>query len=102
MDEAHAMRYFVHPGADKMYHDLRYTYWWPGMKKDIATYASKLLESNLNSWKALVEPIGTCVTNTSKTDGQSEHTVLTLEDMLGADVEEVNDLSRDRSKRPFL
>ncbi|GKD84912.1 putative reverse transcriptase domain-containing protein, partial [Tanacetum coccineum] len=23
IDEAHAMRYFIHPGADKMYHDLR-------------------------------------------------------------------------------
>ncbi|GJY24414.1 putative reverse transcriptase domain-containing protein [Tanacetum coccineum] len=24
--------------ADKMYHDLRDMYWWPGMKRDIATY----------------------------------------------------------------
>ncbi|GKD28485.1 putative reverse transcriptase domain-containing protein [Tanacetum coccineum] len=38
MDEAHKTRYSVHPGADKMYHDLRDMYWWPGMKKDIATY----------------------------------------------------------------
>nr|GEY12888.1 retrotransposon protein, putative, Ty3-gypsy subclass [Tanacetum cinerariifolium] len=38
MNEAHAMRYFVHPGADKMYYDLRGIYWWPGMKKDIAMY----------------------------------------------------------------
>nr|GEY51514.1 putative reverse transcriptase domain-containing protein [Tanacetum cinerariifolium] len=38
MDEAHATRYSVHPGANKMYHDLRDMYWWPGMKKDIATY----------------------------------------------------------------
>ncbi|GJR50784.1 putative reverse transcriptase domain-containing protein [Tanacetum coccineum] len=37
MDEAHATRYFIHPGADKMYHNLRDMYWWPGMKKDIAT-----------------------------------------------------------------
>ncbi|GKF97195.1 putative reverse transcriptase domain-containing protein, partial [Tanacetum coccineum] len=34
---------FVHPGADKMYYDLRDRYWWPGMKKDIATYVSKCL-----------------------------------------------------------
>ncbi|GJX41522.1 putative reverse transcriptase domain-containing protein, partial [Tanacetum coccineum] len=27
-------------GADKMYYDLRDMYWWPGMKKDIATYVS--------------------------------------------------------------
>ncbi|GJZ36102.1 putative reverse transcriptase domain-containing protein [Tanacetum coccineum] len=30
-------------GADKMYHDLRDIYWWPRMKKDIATYVSKCL-----------------------------------------------------------
>ncbi|GJY71443.1 putative reverse transcriptase domain-containing protein [Tanacetum coccineum] len=29
MDEAHKMRYSVHPGADKMYYDLRDMYWWP-------------------------------------------------------------------------
>ncbi|GJY42701.1 putative reverse transcriptase domain-containing protein [Tanacetum coccineum] len=43
MDEAHKTRYSVHPGADKMYHDLRDMYWWPGIKKDIATYVSKCL-----------------------------------------------------------
>nr|GEU75145.1 hypothetical protein [Tanacetum cinerariifolium] len=25
-------------GASKMYYDLRYRYWWPGIKKDIAEY----------------------------------------------------------------
>ncbi|GJS28460.1 putative nucleotidyltransferase, ribonuclease H [Tanacetum coccineum] len=43
MDEAHKSRYSVHPGADKMYYDLRDMYWWPGMKKDIATYVSECL-----------------------------------------------------------
>ncbi|GJT50633.1 putative reverse transcriptase domain-containing protein [Tanacetum coccineum] len=43
MDEAHKTRYSIHPGADKMYHDLRDMYWWSGMKKDIATYVSKCL-----------------------------------------------------------
>ncbi|GJV50783.1 putative reverse transcriptase domain-containing protein [Tanacetum coccineum] len=43
MDEAHKSKYSVHPGADKMYHDLRDMYWWPGMKRDIATYVSKCL-----------------------------------------------------------
>ncbi|GKB97107.1 putative reverse transcriptase domain-containing protein [Tanacetum coccineum] len=38
MNEAHKSKYSVHPGADKMYHDLRDMYWWPGMKKDIALY----------------------------------------------------------------
>nr|GEX81944.1 retrotransposon protein, putative, Ty3-gypsy subclass [Tanacetum cinerariifolium] len=43
MDEADAMRYSIHPGADKMYHDLRDVYWWPGMKRDVATHISKCL-----------------------------------------------------------
>nr|GEV62925.1 putative reverse transcriptase domain-containing protein [Tanacetum cinerariifolium] len=43
MKEAHATRYSIHPGADKMYYDLRGLYWWPGMKKDIAMYVGKCL-----------------------------------------------------------
>ncbi|GKB47126.1 putative reverse transcriptase domain-containing protein, partial [Tanacetum coccineum] len=43
MDEAHKSKYSVHPGADKMYYDLRDMYWWPGMKNDIAEYVSKCL-----------------------------------------------------------
>ncbi|GJV40415.1 putative reverse transcriptase domain-containing protein, partial [Tanacetum coccineum] len=43
MDEAHKSKYSVHPGADKMYYDLRDRYWWPGMKNDIAEYVSKCL-----------------------------------------------------------
>ncbi|GJY33033.1 putative reverse transcriptase domain-containing protein, partial [Tanacetum coccineum] len=43
MDESHTTRYSVHPGADKLYYDLRDLYWWPGRKKDIAMYVSKCL-----------------------------------------------------------
>ncbi|GJZ16064.1 putative reverse transcriptase domain-containing protein [Tanacetum coccineum] len=43
MDEVHATKYSVHPGADKMYYDLRDLYWWPRMKKDIAMYVNKCL-----------------------------------------------------------
>ncbi|XP_076919344.1 uncharacterized protein LOC143580112 [Bidens hawaiensis] len=42
-DEAHKLRYSVHPGADKMYTNLRSVFWWPGMKKDIALYVAKCL-----------------------------------------------------------
>nr|GEW45913.1 putative reverse transcriptase domain-containing protein [Tanacetum cinerariifolium] len=38
-----AERYFVHPGADKMYYNLRDMYWWSVMKRDIATYVSECL-----------------------------------------------------------
>ncbi|GJY83747.1 putative reverse transcriptase domain-containing protein [Tanacetum coccineum] len=40
MNEAYKSKYSVHPGADKMYYDLRDMYWWPGMKKDIALTSS--------------------------------------------------------------
>ncbi|GJY66408.1 putative reverse transcriptase domain-containing protein [Tanacetum coccineum] len=43
IDEAHKSKYYVHPGADKMYYDLRDRYWWPRMKKDIAVYVSRCL-----------------------------------------------------------
>ncbi|GJV62574.1 putative reverse transcriptase domain-containing protein [Tanacetum coccineum] len=41
MDEAYKWKYSVHPGANKMYYDLRDRYWWLGMKNDIAVYAAR-------------------------------------------------------------
>ncbi|KAJ9545394.1 hypothetical protein OSB04_025101 [Centaurea solstitialis] len=39
--EAHKSKYSVHPGTNKMYHGLRQSYWWPGMKKDIAYFVER-------------------------------------------------------------
>ena len=47
MTEAHTSRYSIHPGADKMYHNLKSDYWWPGMKRDIAEYVSKCLTCSM-------------------------------------------------------
>ncbi|GJS09737.1 putative reverse transcriptase domain-containing protein [Tanacetum coccineum] len=38
MHESHKSNYSIHPGSDKMYHDLKQLYWWPSMKAEIATY----------------------------------------------------------------
>ncbi|GKE44888.1 putative reverse transcriptase domain-containing protein [Tanacetum coccineum] len=44
MNEAHKLKYSIHPGADKMYYDFRDRYWCSGMKKDIAVYVSRCLK----------------------------------------------------------
>nr|GEZ19398.1 hypothetical protein [Tanacetum cinerariifolium] len=64
MDEAHTSRYLVHLGTDKMYYDLRDLYWWPALQKALGT--------KLNMSIAYHPEI----------NGQSEHTIQTLEDML--------------------
>ncbi|GJW69419.1 putative nucleotidyltransferase, ribonuclease H [Tanacetum coccineum] len=143
MEEAHAMRYSIHPGADKMYYNLWDMYWWPCMKRDIATYVSKCLtcskvkaEHQIPSgllqqqrypsgngtkslwtlsqsyqgqgvawrpvsiisdrdgrfasqfWRSLHKALGTRLDMSKayhpQTDGQSERTIQTLEDMLRA------------------
>ncbi|GJW17953.1 putative reverse transcriptase domain-containing protein [Tanacetum coccineum] len=141
MNEAHKSKHSVHPGADKMYYDLRNRYWWPGMKNDIAEYVSKCLtclkvkaehqrpsgllqqpeipdykmerlarlylneifarhgvpisiisyrDSRFTSrfWQSMQEALGTRLDMSTayhpQTDGQSERTIQTLEDMLKA------------------
>nr|GEY32634.1 hypothetical protein [Tanacetum cinerariifolium] len=63
--ESHKSKYFIHPGSDKMYQDLKKLYWWPNMKAKFVTNVSKCLMC-------------------AKTDGQSERTIQTLKDMLRA------------------
>ncbi|GJX85727.1 putative reverse transcriptase domain-containing protein [Tanacetum coccineum] len=43
MHESHKSKYSIHPGFDKMYHDLKKLYWWPNMKANIAEYVGKCL-----------------------------------------------------------
>ena len=41
LDEAHNSKLSIHPGCNKMYHDLCHLYWWPNMKQDITKYISE-------------------------------------------------------------
>src|SRR6185437_8706703 len=41
LDEAHLSRYSIHPGSNKMYHDLKQRFWWTRMKREIAKYVSE-------------------------------------------------------------
>jgi hypothetical protein len=41
LDEAHTSRYSIHPGSNKMYHDLRQQFWWTRMKCETTRYISK-------------------------------------------------------------
>ena len=43
--EAHRSRFSIHPGNTKMYQDLKRSFWWSGMKKDVADYVSRCLVS---------------------------------------------------------
>ncbi|GJR07195.1 putative reverse transcriptase domain-containing protein [Tanacetum coccineum] len=135
MHESHKSKYFIHPGSEKMYQDVKKLYWWPNTKADIAAYVSKCLTcarvkaehqrpSGLendpldkfarlylnkivarhgipaliicdrdgrftsNFWKSFQKALGTDISMSTvyhpETDGQSERTIQTLEDMLRA------------------
>ncbi|XP_070020369.1 uncharacterized protein [Nicotiana sylvestris] len=43
LEEEHSSRYSIHPGATKMYRDLRQHYWWLRMKKDTVEYVVRYL-----------------------------------------------------------
>ncbi|GJU81067.1 putative reverse transcriptase domain-containing protein, partial [Tanacetum coccineum] len=102
MHESYNSKYSIHPGSDTMYQDLKKLYWWPNMKAEIANYVSKCnnvcqeddsmekLTKRFAShfWRSLHKALGTRLDMSTayhvQTDGQSERTIQTLEDMLRA------------------
>ena len=43
LEEGHRSGLSIHPGATKMYHDLKKLFWWPGMKREIASFVYSCL-----------------------------------------------------------
>jgi hypothetical protein len=43
LSEAYNTGYIVHPGGTKMYRDLKGTFWWNNMKREIAGYVARCL-----------------------------------------------------------
>ncbi|KAH0694838.1 hypothetical protein KY285_021935 [Solanum tuberosum] len=51
LTKAHNFRCSIHPGATKMYRDLREVFWWNNMKKDIADFVAKF--PNCQHWEVI-------------------------------------------------
>ncbi|XP_017620924.2 uncharacterized protein LOC108465118 [Gossypium arboreum] len=43
LQEAHSSPYVMHLDENKMYHDLRELYWWPGLKRKVTNFVGKFL-----------------------------------------------------------
>ncbi|XP_070020658.1 uncharacterized protein [Nicotiana sylvestris] len=71
LEEAHSSRYSIHPGATKIYRDLRQHYRWRRMKKNRVEYVARCLNCQQHN----IPP---------SDNRQSERIVQILEDMLRA------------------
>ncbi|KAM1211763.1 hypothetical protein ACFX2I_003496 [Malus domestica] len=110
LDEAHCSAYAMHPGGTKMYHTIRLFYYWPGMKREIAEYFPRtrngfegvwvIVDRLTKSAHFIPEALGTKLLYSTayhpQTDGQSERTIQTLEDMLRSSVLQFGDSWHDR------
>ena len=43
LDEAHNGSFVIHPGSTKMYQDLKTSFWWSRMKRDVSEFVTKCL-----------------------------------------------------------
>jgi hypothetical protein len=41
LDEAHNTRFYIYPGSNKMYQDLKQRFWWTKIKIEIAKYVAR-------------------------------------------------------------
>ena len=43
LEEAHSGSFAIHPGSTKMYQDLKMSYWWSRMKRNVSEFVTKCL-----------------------------------------------------------
>ena len=43
LEEAHSRSFAMHPGSRKVYQDLKTSYWWSGMKRDVSEFVTKCM-----------------------------------------------------------
>ena len=43
LEEAHSGSFAIHPISTKMYQDLKMSFWWSGMKRDVLEFVTKCL-----------------------------------------------------------
>ena len=43
LDESHSSLHSVHPGGNKLYKDLKQTFWSSNMKQEVADYVARCL-----------------------------------------------------------
>ena len=43
LEEAHRGSFAMHHGSTKMYQDLKTSYWWSGMKRDVSEFVTKCM-----------------------------------------------------------
>ncbi|XP_074278546.1 uncharacterized protein LOC141602133 [Silene latifolia] len=102
MMEAHCTPCLVHPGGDKLYKDLKKTFWWPDMKEEVAEFVTRCLTWQRVKWNNgdHKELMGTTLKMSTvfhpTIDGQNERTIKTLEDMLRACAMEFGESWEDR------
>ena len=62
LDECHKSKFCIHPGVSKMYNDIKRTFWWKAMKRDISLYVSRcptcqLVKSDQQKLAGLLQPL---------------------------------------------
>ena len=43
LEEARSGSFSMHPGSTKMYQDLKVSYWWSKMKRDVSEFMTKCM-----------------------------------------------------------